>query len=96
MSLQQQQTEFRRGRILKILAESNDQGANVPLVRTLVREFGYKADHDTVQIDLAWLSRHGFITVREVGDIELARITPAGRDIVSGDLDVPGVRMLAD
>ncbi|MGN6229172.1 MAG: VpaChn25_0724 family phage protein [Dyella sp.] len=96
MSMQQQQTEFRRGRILKILAESNDQGANVPLVRTLVREFGYKADQDTVKIDLAWLSRHGFITVREVGEIELARITASGRDIVSRDLDVPGVQMLDD
>ena len=96
MNLVQQQTEFRRGRILSILAESNDQGANVPLVRTLVRQFGYKADADSIAIDLAWLSRHGFITVREVGEIEIARITQAGRDIVSRDLDVPGVRVVAD
>lgn len=96
MSMQQQQTEFRRGRILRILRESNDQGASVPLIRSLVRSWGYKADADTVDIDLAWLSRHGFATVREVGEIQMAKITQAGRDIVSRDLDVPGVQMLDD
>ncbi|MGB3749440.1 MAG: hypothetical protein WA961_14670 [Rhodanobacter sp.] len=96
MNLTEEQSQFRRGRILRILAESNDQGASAPMVRTLVRSWGYKADADTVAIDLAWLSRHGFAQLRDVSDVEFARITQAGRDIVSGDLDVPGVKVLED
>jgi repressor of nif and glnA expression len=96
MDLVQQQAAFRRGRILRILAESNDQGASAPMVRTLVRGWGYKADADTVAIDLAWLSRQGFAQLRDVSGVEFARITQSGRDIVSGDLDVPGVKCLED
>lgn len=96
MNLTEDQSQYRRGRILRILAESNDQGASAPMVRTLVRSWGYKADADTVAIDLAWLSRHGFAHLRDVADVEFARITQSGRDIVSGDLDVPGVKCLED
>lgn len=96
MNLTEEQSQFRRGRILRILAESNDQGASAPMVRTLVRNWGYKADADTVAIDLAWLSRHGFAQLRDVAGVEFARITQSGRDIVSGDLDVPGVKVLED
>lgn len=96
MSLTEEQTAYRRGRILRILAESNDQGASAPLIRSMVRTWGYKADSDTVAIDLAWLSRHGFAQLRDVGNVEFARITQSGRDIVSGDLDVPGVKLLED
>lgn len=96
MSLTEEQTAYRRGRILRILDESNDQGASAPLIRTLVRSWGYKADADSIAIDLAWLCRHGFATLRQVGDVDMARITQAGRDIVSGDLDVPGVQVLGD
>lgn len=96
MNLAEEQSQFRRGRILRILDESNDQGASAPLIRSLVRSWGYKADADTVAIDMAWLSRHGFAQLRDVGGVEFARITPSGRDIVSRDLDVPGVKLLED
>jgi hypothetical protein len=96
MNLTEEQAQYRRGRILRILAESNDQGASAPLIRSMVRSWGYKADADSIAIDLAWLSRHGFAVLRQVGEIDMARITQAGRDIVSGDLDVPGVKLLED
>ena len=96
MGVTRSATKYRRGRILRILKESNDSGASAPMVRTLVRSWGYKADADTVAIDLAWLSRHGFAQLRDVGGVEFARITQSGRDIVSGDLTVPGVKLLED
>jgi hypothetical protein len=96
MNISLDQQRFRRGRLLQILAESNDQGASEPMLRTLVRSWGYKADADTVTMDLAWLARHGFAARREVGPVTLARITQAGRDIVSRDLDVPGVAIMED
>ena len=70
--------------------------ASAPLIRSMVRSWGYKADSDTVAIDLAWLSRHGFATLREVGGIEMSCITQSGREIVCGDLTVPGVALLDD
>lgn len=90
------QQQYRRGRILQTLAASNDQGASEPMLRTMVRTWGYKADADTVAIDLAWLSRHGFAVLREVAGVSFARISQAGRDIVSRDLDVPGVAVMED
>ena len=96
MSFVEQQTAYRRGRILRILAESNDAGASAPMVRTLVRNWGYKADSDTVAIDLAWLGQHGFAQLREIGGVPFAKITQAGREVVSGDRDVPGVQLLED
>lgn len=96
MNFVEHQTQYRRGRILRILAESNDQGASAPLIRSMVRDWGYKADSDTVAIDLAWLSRHGFATLRTVGEVEMARITQSGREVVSGDLTVPGIALLDD
>ncbi|MBN8715209.1 MAG: hypothetical protein J0H50_14815 [Xanthomonadales bacterium] len=96
MNIVEEQGKFRRGRILRILAESNSQGASAPLIRSMVRSWGYKADSDTVAIDLAWLSRHGFATLREVGGIEMSCITQSGREIVCGDLTVPGVALLDD
>jgi len=96
MNLTEEQAQYRRGRMLRILAESNAQGASAPMLRTLVRQWGYKADADTVAIDMAWLSRHGFARLRDVAGVEFATITQSGRDIVSGDLDVPGVKCLED
>ncbi len=96
MNLTEATMPYRRGRILALLNESNDQGVSAPLLRTLLRSFGYKADEDTVEIDLAWLSRHGLISRRTVADVEMIRITPRGRDVLLGDLDFPGVQLIED
>ncbi|WP_430391083.1 hypothetical protein [Dyella sp. 20L07] len=96
MSFVVSQTAYRRGRILRILAESNNTGASAPMVRTLVRDWGYKADSDTVAIDLSWLAQHGFAELREISGVSFAKISQAGREIVSGDRDVPGITILED
>lgn len=90
------QQRFRRGRILQLLAASNDQGASEPMLRTMIREWGYKADSDTFELDLWWLASHGMIARRTVVDVGFAKITQLGRDIVSHDADVPGVAVLED
>lgn len=96
MNLIESQAEHRRGRILSILAASNDQGCNAPLLRQMVRNYGYKVDADTAAIDAAWLERHGLISRREVAGVEMLRISERGRDVVRGDLDMPGVKVLED
>ena len=81
----------RRGQLLQILASSGDQGCNVPLLRSMLRGAGYRAAEETVAIDLSFLAQHGFATLREIGTVQLARITARGRDVVTGDLTVPGI-----
>lgn len=94
MNLVEEQSKYRRGRVLAILAESNDQGCGAPMLRTMVRDWGYACDADTAAIDLAWLSRHGLIAIRDVGGISFARITERGRDVVTHNLDMPGVALV--
>lgn len=92
MNITEAQAPFRRGRIVAVLAESNNAGCNTPLLRDMIRQWGYRYDADTMAIDLAWLSRHGLLTLREIAGVELAAITERGRDVASRDLDLPGVQ----
>jgi repressor of nif and glnA expression len=96
MNLTEQQMPYRRGRILALLRASNDAGMAAPLLRSTLKGFGYKADEDTVRIDLSWLSRHGLLRSRDVAGVEMLAITPRGRDVITGDLDFPGVQLIED
>jgi repressor of nif and glnA expression len=94
VNLIEQQMPYRRGRILAILAQSNRSGSSVQLLRTTLNGWGYKADPDTVDIDIAWLERHGLIQRREVAGVTMLTITARGQAVVSGDLDFPGVQLI--
>jgi hypothetical protein len=87
---------YRRGRILALLNASNEHGSSAPLLRTTLRSFGYAADEDTFEIDVAWLSRHGLVIVRDRAGVSFLRITSRGRDVLTGDLDFPGVQLIED
>lgn len=95
-TFQLHQQRYRRGRILQLLAASSERGASAPVLRTMIRDAGYTVDADTFDMDLWWLASHGMITRSAVVDIEFAKITPLGRDIVSRDAEVPGVVVLED
>ena len=92
----EQQMPYRRGRILALLRASNSAGLSQPLLRTALRDLGYKADEDTVAIDVAWLSRHGLLVQRDVAGVAFLGITQRGRDVITGDLDFPGVQLIED
>ena len=95
-NLVEMQMPYRRGRILALLRAANESGMATSLLRSTLKSFGYKADDDTVRIDLSWLSRHGLLRSREVAGIELLTITQRGRDVITGDLDFPGVQLIED
>lgn len=96
MNIVEEQAPYRRGRALAILAQSNDTGCSVPTLRSMVRNFGYRFDSDTADIDFAWISRHGLVERRDVAGVAFLRITARGRDVVSGDLDLPGVLIVRE
>lgn len=95
-NLTEMQMPYRRGRILALLRAANESGMAASLLRTTLKTFGYKSDEDTVRIDLSWLSRHGLLRSRQVAGIELLTITARGRDVITGDLDFPGVQLIED
>lgn len=90
------QMPYRRGRILALLSASNSAGMSAGLLRTTLRGFGYKADEDTFAIDCGWLSRHGLLRQSQVANVPFVNITPRGRDVITGDLDFPGVQLIED
>ena len=96
MNLNEQTMPYRRGRILALLNASNAAGMTESLLRQMLRSFGYKSDEDTFAVDLAWLARQGLITRPEVAGVLFARITGRGRDVLTGDLDFPGVQLIED
>ena len=96
MNMTEATMPYRRGRILALVKASNTNGISTPLLRSTLRGFGYKADEDTVEIDLAWLSRHGLVDRRDVQGIQFLRITARGSDVITGDLDFPGVQLIEE
>lgn len=95
-NITEQTMPYRRGRILALLRQSNENGMSESLLRTMLRSFGYQADEDTFAIDVAWLSRHSLVTRPEVAGVRFARITARGRDVITGDLDFPGIALIED
>jgi len=96
MNITEQTMPYRRGRILALLKASNECGMSGPLLRTTLQGFGYKCDADTFAIDIDWLSRHGLLRSRDVGGIEMMTLTQRGRDVVTGNLEIPGVKLIED
>jgi len=96
MNITEATMPYRRGRILAIVKASNANGVSESLLRSTLCAFGYKADKDTIEIDLAWLSRHGLIDRRTVQGVGFVKITPRGSDVISGDLDFPGIQLIED
>jgi hypothetical protein len=96
MSLIAKQTPYRRGRILALLRDANKNGMSVPLLRTTLNGWGYKADPDTIDIDVSWLHRYELIERRTIAGVELLSITERGRAVVTGNLDFPGVELIED
>lgn len=94
MNIIETQMPYRRGRMLAVLAQANRNGTSVPLLRNSLNSWGYKADPDTIDIDVSWLDRHGLIAKREIVGVTMLAITDRGRAVVSGDLDFPGVQLI--
>lgn len=96
MNITEATMPYRRGRILALVKASNQSGISASLLRSTLRAFGYKADEDTIEIDLSWLTRHGLVIRCEVQGVAFLKITPRGSDVISGDLDFPGIQLIED
>ena len=92
-SFQAHVAEDRRLSLLLVLNETPGYTANAFLLREAIGQiYGHSASIDQVRGDLAWLAEQGLVTVRTVGEVTLATLTPRGADAAAGRASVPGVK----
>ena len=85
-------TEDRRLVVLRVLAESSGYTANEYILQQMLEQFGHVASIDRIRADLAWLHEQQLLTVSQVADVHIARITARGQDVAAGRTVVPGIK----
>ena len=85
-------TEDRRLVVLHVLAESAGYTANEYILQQMLEQFGHVASIDRIRADLAWLHEQQLLTVSQVADVHIARITARGQDVAAGRTVVPGIK----
>ena len=70
---------------------------HLQLIATLLLALGWPVfaqaqTSDRVRTDLAWMHEQQLLTVSQVADVHIARITARGQDVAAGRTVVPGVK----
>src|SRR5579872_700927 len=91
-SFEKWQTEDRRLVILLLLAASEGYCSNEFLLQTLLEQRGHVVSDDRVRTDLSWLQEQGLLTVKEVGETQIATINRRGIEVSEGRATVTGVK----
>lgn len=85
--------EDRRLVILRFLEGTAKYALNDSLLQTALETLGHIVSRDTVRADISWLAEQGLVTVdRSLVEVYVARLTPRGKDVATGNADVPGVK----
>ncbi|PNP31904.1 hypothetical protein AL534_014690 [Vibrio cholerae] len=91
MSFKELLTEDQRLVILRSLHEMHGYEANESIIDSCLDAYGHKISRDVVRTHLFWLQEQGLVSLRDVGDCQIARLT--GReDVATGQAVVPGVK----
>ncbi|EGR1082985.1 ArsR family transcriptional regulator [Vibrio cholerae] len=85
-------TEDQRLVILRSLHEMHGYEANESIIDSCLDAFGHKISRDVVRTHLFWLQEQGLVSLRDVGDCQIARLTGRGEDVATGQAVVPGVK----
>jgi len=78
--------------ILRSLKEMQGYEANESIVDSCLEAYGHNISRDQVRSHLAWLEEQGLITLRNVSECQIARLTGRGEDAATGQAVVPGVK----
>lgn len=89
--------EKRRYAILKHLHDTPGNELMPEIIKAGCRALGVvPTDDDEVQTALAWLEANGLIRQSETGPFRVARLTQAGRDVVTGYNRPAGIMPFGD
>lgn len=92
MSIKELLTEDQRLVILRSLHEMHGYEANESIIDSCLHAYGHKISRDVVRSHLFWLQEQGLVSLRDVGDCQIARLTGRGEDVATGQAVVPGVK----
>ncbi|EPT7427255.1 VpaChn25_0724 family phage protein [Vibrio navarrensis] len=92
MSFKELLTEDQRLVILRSLHEMHGYEANESIIDSCLDAYGHKISRDVVRTHLFWLREQGLVSLRDVGDCQIARLTGRGEDVATGQAVVPGVK----
>lgn len=91
-SFEEEQTELRRLRILRVLSTKPPYRANDSLIAMVVQSFSIDASSDQIRTDLHWLKENGLLEIEEIATVIIATLTQRGFETAQGIIAVPGVR----
>lgn len=92
MSFKELLTEDQRLVILRSLHEMHGYEANESIIDSCLDAYGHKISRDVVRTHLFWLQEQGLVSLRDVDDCQIARLTGRGEDVATGQAVVPGVK----
>ncbi len=92
MSFKTLLTEDQRLVILRSLREMQGFEANESIIDSCLEAYGHNISRDQVRTHLAWLEEQQLITLRNLSDYQIARLTGRGEDVATGQATVPGVK----
>lgn len=78
--------------ILRSLKEMPAYEANESIIDTCLESYGHNISRDAVRTHLSWLEEQDLITIREMSDYHIAKLTSRGQDVAEGQAIVPGVK----
>lgn len=86
------ETQHLRLAILKFLHEDADYSINDSLLRDAIGHFGFSPSRDALRTQLRWLEEQQLLTIEEVGNLLVAKLTERGCDVATGAAKVDGVK----
>ena len=92
MSFKELLIEDQRLVILRSLREMPQYEANESIIDSCLEAYGHNISRDQVRTHLAWLEAQGLVTVRNLSECQIARLTGRGDDVATGQATVPGVK----
>ena len=78
--------------ILRVLVDMPTYTANSSVLYKLLGTYGHSPSRDQVKTELRWLEEQGLVTIDDISDVLVARLTERGQDVAQGRAFVPGVK----
>lgn len=78
--------------MLRVLNDMPSYTANSSVLHGLLQRYGHNPSRDQVKTELRWLEEQALVTIEEVSDLLIARITERGADVATARTVVPGVK----
>jgi Fe2+ or Zn2+ uptake regulation protein len=83
--------EDQRLAILQVLEQDPDYSHNDRVLQRALQAIGHGISTDRVRTEAHWLGEQGLVTVQQVGEMLIVKLTPRGEDAALGRARVPGV-----